>query len=355
MGIGFAVVSGNDWRHKDAPYVNQFIISNNGGPGAPTCDGWVTYAMPDCAASVLIDSVEIIEQKYPVLFRSVKLCADTGGAGRFRGAVAGEVIYGPRHDPMTVAYFAEFNREPPKGARDGLPGSRSFAKKVLEDGSEVDLPPIGMVELPLEPKSVAPGPKLTPIATTFLVCEQHLKSFVARFLPRVHDIEDIVQEVFLRAYDAERERPVHAPKSFLFSIAKNLSLKEIARRARHGQGRGVVSPLTDYPAESDAPEVLSNEASMEDQVDGREKLVAFCRVVATLPPQCRRAFLMRKIYGLSYKEIADELGVTVRTAEKHVAAGLQKSSAYLRRLGHELEDPARAESSERPKEAAGIQ
>jgi len=147
MGAGFAVVSGKDRRFGDAPYVNQFLVSNNGGPGVPACDGWITYGMPDCACSVLVDSVEVTEQKYPVLFRSLRLCADTGGPGRFRGAPAGEVVYGPRHNPMTVAYFAEFNRYAPKGTRGGLPGSRSYVRKIRADGSEEELPPIGMVEL----------------------------------------------------------------------------------------------------------------------------------------------------------------------------------------------------------------
>ena len=57
MGAGFGVVSGNDRRLGGAPFVNQLVIGNNGGPGSPHCDGWVTYCMPDAAASVMVDSV----------------------------------------------------------------------------------------------------------------------------------------------------------------------------------------------------------------------------------------------------------------------------------------------------------
>ena len=95
---GFGVVSGLDRRHGNEPYVNQMVIGNNGGPGAPGCDGWVTYCMPDAAASVMVDSAEIIEQKYPLIIRSLRLVEDTGGAGRFRGGPAGEIVYGPLHD-----------------------------------------------------------------------------------------------------------------------------------------------------------------------------------------------------------------------------------------------------------------
>jgi len=48
--------------------------------------------MPDAAASVMVDSAEIIEQKYPLMIRSLRLVEDTGGAGRFRGGPAGEIV-----------------------------------------------------------------------------------------------------------------------------------------------------------------------------------------------------------------------------------------------------------------------
>jgi len=147
MGAGFGVVSGRDRRLGGAPYVNQMVIGNNGGPASSHCDGWVTYCMPDAAASVMVDSVEIIEQKYPLVIRSLRLVPDSGGAGRHRGGPAGEITYGPLHDPMTVAYFAEMHEDPPKGTHGGLPGSASAVCKIGPDGREEPLPPIGLVDL----------------------------------------------------------------------------------------------------------------------------------------------------------------------------------------------------------------
>ena len=147
MGAGFGVVSGNDRRLGGAPFVNQLVIGNNGGPGSPHCDGWVTYCMPDAAASVMVDSVEIIEQKYPLVIRSLRLVEDSGGAGRHRGGPAGEITYGPLHDPMTVAYFAEMHEDPPKGTHGGQSGSASRVYKITREGREEPLPPIGLVEL----------------------------------------------------------------------------------------------------------------------------------------------------------------------------------------------------------------
>lgn len=147
MGAGFAVISGQDRRRGGAPFVNQLLLGNNGGPGSARADGWVTYGMPDCAATILVDSVEVIEQKYPVLVHSQRLVPDSGGAGRTRGAPAGEVTYGPRFDPMTVAYFAEMNQFPPQGVRGGNAGQSSYVEKLTPDGQRERLPPIGLVEL----------------------------------------------------------------------------------------------------------------------------------------------------------------------------------------------------------------
>ncbi|MBS1677005.1 MAG: hydantoinase B/oxoprolinase family protein [Actinobacteria bacterium] len=146
MGVGYSVFSGND-RRNGSPYVNQMVIGNNGGPASATADGWVTYAMPDCAKTVYIDSVEVLEQRYPLRIRSLRLLPDSGGAGRHRGGPAGEMVYGPVADPLQAFYFADFAHNPPQGVRGGAPGGAARAAKIEADGSAVPRPAIGDVEL----------------------------------------------------------------------------------------------------------------------------------------------------------------------------------------------------------------
>ncbi|HKR98878.1 MAG TPA: hydantoinase B/oxoprolinase family protein [Candidatus Dormibacteraeota bacterium] len=145
-GAGYSVVSGTDPASGE-PYVNQLIIGNNGGPGTPVCDGWITYAMPDCAKTIYIDSIEILERKYPLRFRSLRLLADSGGAGRFRGAPASEVIFGPARGTMQAFYFADFGQTPPAGVLGGKPGSLATVSKIDRDGRETGVPTIGDVTL----------------------------------------------------------------------------------------------------------------------------------------------------------------------------------------------------------------
>jgi N-methylhydantoinase B len=147
MGVGFAVFSGtypDGWgSNPGEPYVSEFVIGNNGGPASPHCDGWITYAMPDCSKTIYIDSVEMLERTYPLQFRSLRLLADSGGAGRLRGGPASEVIYGPRATPMRVFYMADYARHPASGVRGGLPGTAASAHEIAADGSEQQVEAIG--------------------------------------------------------------------------------------------------------------------------------------------------------------------------------------------------------------------
>jgi len=166
------------------------------------------------------------------------------------------------------------------------------------------------------------------ILRTFLENESAIKRLLARFFPRKQDVEDLAQETFLRAYAAEAEQEVHAPKAFLFRVAKNLALNA---RARHA------NIMTDSLEDSVDPDVLlqDGQASADDQVEARQRMRLLEDAVAALPPQCARVFLMRKVHGLSHKEIAQALGISVSTVEKHIAAGLTRCSDFLRRHGYE--------------------
>jgi RNA polymerase sigma factor (sigma-70 family) len=167
------------------------------------------------------------------------------------------------------------------------------------------------------------------LSAVFLEHQSSLKRFIARFLSRPQDVEDVVQEAYLRAFGAVKSgEDVRSPKAFLFRIAKNVALNELATKSRR---------LTDYIEDSTAQDVIDKGSSAEDQVMGQEKLAMFCGAVASLPEQSRRAFLMRKVYGLSHKEISERLGISISTVEKHVASGLLRCSAYLREGGYPVD------------------
>jgi len=153
-----------------------------------------------------------------------------------------------------------------------------------------------------------------------------LKRYLRRFVARAEDVEDIAQEAFLRAFAAESMGEIQSPKAFLFKVAKNVALNERAR-----QSHVTTVPLEDF---GETNVLYNSQVTVEDQVEGRERLQLFARAVAELPPQCARVFLMRKVYGLTCKEIALRLEISESTVEKHAALGLLRCSNYMRANGY---------------------
>jgi RNA polymerase sigma-70 factor (ECF subfamily) len=89
-----------------------------------------------------------------------------------------------------------------------------------------------------------------------------------------------------------------------------------------------IEPLGDFERQ----EVIedSSQVAADDVVDGRERIRLLARAIAALPPQCAKIFILRKMQGMSQKEIAVRLNISVRTVENHVAVGLSRCRAFMR-------------------------
>lgn len=183
-------------------------------------------------------------------------------------------------------------------------------------------------EVPDTPKHNAH--RRSEVTSAYLEHRTFLKRFLSRFLTSPDDIEDLVQETFLKAYNADaNDIDIRSPKAFLFRVARNLAFKELGRKSRL---------ITDYIEDLSATQFLEQHPSAEDEAADRERLAIFCKAAASLPLQCRRAFLLRKIYGLTHQEISRELNISVSTVEKHLATGLMRCNAYMKARGFQ---PAR--------------
>ncbi|MDR3072426.1 MAG: hydantoinase B/oxoprolinase family protein [Clostridiales Family XIII bacterium] len=139
-----SVISGTDFRKGAQPYVNQIFLGMTGGPAANGHDGWVTYQYPCTGGALNWNSVEVLEQQYPVLIVSEEIQPNSIGAGKYDSAPSCKFILTPRETPVTCAYSCDGIDNPPKGAVGGLSGHPAAAWKYeLEkgEGSRVNLPP----------------------------------------------------------------------------------------------------------------------------------------------------------------------------------------------------------------------
>ncbi len=181
-----------------------------------------------------------------------------------------------------------------------------------------------MTELFKKLKANSPGDRkrrgLSGVSVSFLENSTLLKKFLTRFLGQRQDIEDVVQEAYLRAYDAEKSHEIDQPKAFLFRIARNIALNELKKKSR---------VLTDYVEHYDEPDIKNNSPTLEDELEAQEHIGLYCEAFASLPEQRRRVCLLRKVHGLQHKEIAARLDLSVSSVEKHLLRGALACQEYI--------------------------
>lgn len=122
--------------------------------------------------------------------------------------------------------------------------------------------------------------------------------------------EDIAQDAFVKLWDNRETIILSTVKSYLYTIARNLTLNYIKRDklkynfiAQTEMGQNNVSPQYEL-----------------EQKEFKEKLEA---VIASVPEGNREVFLMNRIEGMKYSEIAERLGLSVKAVEKRMSKALK--------------------------------
>ena len=145
--------------------------------------------------------------------------------------------------------------------------------------------------------------------------ERAIRSFVRRYFSDQTMIEDICQETIARALAAEKSRPIQSADAFLFGVARNIVRSQLEAKSK--SLLDFVEDFAPHEADIDSP-------SIEQVVDDHAKMVQFVESVLRMPRQCQRVFVLKKVYGYSHKEISAQLGISISTIEKHVAAGMKR-------------------------------
>jgi len=186
-----------------------------------------------------------------------------------------------------------------------------------DHGSTGGPPPGGLA--PGVSSSEAPPPGRG-LLNVLLVCRSSLNRLIGRIVYQ-HDVDDILQDAFMRSYEAAGKASVRNPRAFLLRTASPLALNHVPRAS---------NKLNVQTEDLALPEVYQLTAESPDpQSDANQRFVTFCRAVGGLPEQCRHAFILKKVYSLSQREIAERLGITPSTVEKHIAKGLMMCREYL--------------------------
>lgn len=144
--------------------------------------------------------------------------------------------------------------------------------------------------------------------------ERELRVWLQRRLVAAADVEDVVQECYCRLAQLSDVSHITMPRAYLFTMARNLAARQ-RKQARVVRLESLDDAI-DAHWESDQP-------SPERFASARQELGRVQAALATLSERARRIFVMRKVEGLSQKEIAQTLGVSEAVVENEASRSLR--------------------------------
>jgi len=153
-----------------------------------------------------------------------------------------------------------------------------------------------------------------------LPLEPALMQFLRHNWRNQSDISDLRQDVYERVFAAAlKEIPTH-PRQFVFTTARNL----LINRIRDEQ----VVPF-EAVTDIDALNTAIDAPGPDRTVQARDELRRVQSALDSLPPRCREVVILRRVEGLSRKEIALRMGVAEDTVTEHFIKGMRRLAGLL--------------------------
>jgi RNA polymerase sigma factor (sigma-70 family) len=128
------------------------------------------------------------------------------------------------------------------------------------------------------------------------------------------DIEDVIQEMYARFLTLESLESIRFPRQYALLTARAIIIDHI----RHSRVVSITSS-----GNLEALEIATPEASGEERVEFQEEVRAVTAALDQLPKACRETLILRRVEGLSQKEVALRLNISEKTVEKHMANGVR--------------------------------
>ena len=157
------------------------------------------------------------------------------------------------------------------------------------------------------------------IARLFREQNETLVRFLALRLRSQQEAKEVAQEAYVRLLKLDQPGAVSFLRAFLFKTAANLAVDRI-RREQTARRIARETRLFEELVSGPNPEQSANDAQELDLAE---------RLVDELPAKCRRAFLLHKVYGLDFPDIARQMGLGERMVRTYVVRALLYCRAGL--------------------------
>lgn len=135
------------------------------------------------------------------------------------------------------------------------------------------------------------------------------------------DASDIAHQAFERFMTVAEPQGIQQPRAYLYQLARNLVVDGLRRekvRVEHAQ------------REEPLQEVAATDSALQS-VLGDEQLQSLQQIIEKLPAKRRRAFVLNRVYQMSYQEIAEEMGISPDGVKKHVLRALETCQEHLQK------------------------
>lgn len=146
-----------------------------------------------------------------------------------------------------------------------------------------------------------------------------LVQWLRRRLGCIHHAHDLAQDTFVRVLDKPGMESLREPKALLSHIAHGLMVDQFRRRDIEHAYREALSVRHQGHVES-----------AEDRMQTIETLMQLDALFDGLHPNIRTAFLLSRLHGMTYPEIAKEMGVSQRSVEEYMAKAMRRLLAHSR-------------------------
>lgn len=154
--------------------------------------------------------------------------------------------------------------------------------------------------------------------------EPELRAYLRRSFPSLADIDDLIQDTYARMVRARHAGRVSEARPYLFATARNTAC-DLFRRSRVVSITGI--------ADLEQLSVVEDRPATGEALARAQEIDLLREAIGALPERCRQVLTLCKLYGLSHREVAAQLGISEHTVNAQIALGVLRCRNYLRARG----------------------